>query len=400
MPSRLFSPLDLGRLTLPNRVMVSPMCTYSAADGRPGRFHLVHLGRFALGGAGLVVIEATAVTPHGRISHGDLGIWDDDHGAALAVLAEVISDAGSVPAIQLAHAGRKASVQAPWEGNGPLTARDALRGAPPWPVVGPTGAAAGPGWPAPHRLEDDEIEAVIAAWGAAARRAVAAGFRVIDLHGAHGYLLHSFLSPISNTRDDTWGGDAERRMRFPLRVVEAVRAAIPDDVALFYRTSAVDGIEGGLTLADTEEFARRLRDAGVDVMDVSSGGVIADRSRDTRIRRGYAFHAPYSAAIRSAVGMPVASVGLVVAPEQAEAMLERGDADIVALGRELLVEPNWALRARAELDGVDFDAWNPQSGWWLDKRQPVIERLRAEGETPMSRYERAPETLPSDLSGR
>jgi 2,4-dienoyl-CoA reductase-like NADH-dependent reductase (Old Yellow Enzyme family) len=351
----LFRPLEPRGVTIPNRVMVSPMCTYASHSGLANDFHLVHLGRLALGGARLVVAEATAVEPRGRISHGDLGLWSDVQMAALRPVTAFLKGQGAVAGIQLAHAGRKASTQAPWDGAGPLTDADTARGEPPWPVVGPTTEPAGPGWPSPSALTSEDIAALVRLWADAAARAVDAGFELIDIHGAHGYLLHSFLSPISNRRADGYGGSATARMRLPIEVVEAIRAAVPTDVSILYRTSTVDGIDGGLTIEDTIDFARELRLHGVDAIDCSSGGVRADRSTDTRVRRGYAFHAPYSAAIRRALDMPAATVGLIVDPAQAEAILQDGDADLIAVGREVLAQPNWPHLARERLMGPNFD---------------------------------------------
>ncbi|BCB88624.1 NADH:flavin oxidoreductase/NADH oxidase [Phytohabitans suffuscus] len=382
----LFRPLELRGVTVPNRVMVSPMCTYAAHGGIANDFHLVHLGRLALGGAGLVVAEATAVESRGRISHGDLGLWSDLQMDALRPVSAFLKGQGAVAGIQLAHAGRKASTQAPWDGAGPLTEADAVRGEPPWPVVGPTAEPAGPGWQAPSELTEADIAALVLRWADAAARAVDAGFELIDIHGAHGYLLHSFLSPVSNHRADGYGGAATARMRLAIEVVEAIRAAVPDDVPILYRTSTVDGIDGGLTIDDTIAFARELRLHGVDAIDCSSGGVSADRSSDTRVRRGYAFHTPYSAAIRRALDMPVATVGLIVDPEQAEAILQHGDADLIAIGREVLAQPNWPHLARERLIGPDFDQWHKEAGWWLDKRLRVLRHLDRAGETPLTRY--------------
>jgi 2,4-dienoyl-CoA reductase-like NADH-dependent reductase (Old Yellow Enzyme family) len=234
----------------------------------------------------------------------------------------------------------------------------------------------------------EQLHEQVRLWGEAARRAAAAGFQIIDFHGAHGYLLHSFLSPLSNRRTDQYGGSLENRMRFPLEVVEAVRAEFSEGGALFYRLSALDGLDGGWTLEDSAIFCRELFARGVDVIDVSSGGATADRSSDARVRRGYAFHAPYSRALREAVGDAglVATVGLIVDAEQAEAVLQAGDADIVVVGREVLHNPNWPLHARNRLEGEDFNAWYREAGWWLDKRAGVLKGLAAAGETPLTRY--------------
>lgn len=388
--SRLFQPLTIRGFTAPNRIMVSPMQQYSCADdGLANDYHLVHVGRLAMGGAGMVVMEAAAVEPRGRMSHMDLGLWSDDHIEPLARITRFVKQFGAVPGIQLVHAGRKGSIQAPWDGLGPLTAADAARGEVPWPLVGPTALAAGPGWPVPEELSVAQLRDLVQLWSDAARRAAAAGFEIIDFHGAHGYLLHSFLSPLSNQRTDEYGGSLENRMRFPLEVVEAVRTAFPASGALFYRVSALDGLDGGWTLEDSATFSRELFARGVDVIDVSSGGAIADRSSDTRVRRGFAFHAPYSRALKEAVGDAglIATVGLIVDAQQAEAVLQAGDADIVAIGRELLNNPNWPHHARNQLEGEDFNIWYREAGWWLDKRAKALEGLAAAGETPMTRYQ-------------
>jgi 2,4-dienoyl-CoA reductase-like NADH-dependent reductase (Old Yellow Enzyme family) len=389
--SRLFQPITIRGFTARNRIMVSPMQQYATDDsGVANDYHLVHIGRFALGGAGLVVLEATAIAPEARISHGDLGLWCDAQIEPLARVARFVKQYGGVPGIQLIHAGRKGSMQAPWDGLGPLGNSDAARGEPPWPLVGPSGIAAGPDWPVPAELTEPDLQRIVREWADAARRAAKAGFDIIDFHGAHGYLLHSFLSPISNHRRDRYGGSLENRMRFPLQVVEAVREAFPSDRALFYRLSALDGIDGGWTLEESMVFCRELYARGIDVIDVSSGGAIADRSSDVRVRRGFAFHAPYSHALRDALGGLVATVGLIVDPHQAEAVLRAGDADIVVVGREVLHDPNWPLHARSVLEGEDFNAWHREAGWWLDKRASVLKRLAASGETPMTRYEMRP----------
>lgn len=384
----LFAQLAIRGVTLPNRIGVSPMCMYSARDGLVSDYHLVHLGRFALGGAGLVVMEATAVAANGRISHHDTGLWSDDHLPGMARIASFIESRGAVPGIQLSHAGRKASVTEPWRGGRPLDDDDAEAGFGPWPVVGPSAVAAGPGWPEPIALDADAIASLVKDWADAARRAVQAGFRVIELHGAHGYLLHSFLSPISNHREDLYGGSPSARMVFPIEVIEAVRDAIGDDVALFYRVSAVDGIDGGLTLSDTAEFCRFAIAAGVDLIDTSSGGVVTDRSIDTRVRRGFAFHADFSRELKQELGIVVATVGLVVDPLQAELLLESGDADLVMLGREMLDDPNWALHARRHFDADEFAHWHVEAASALEARARTIDKLERSGLSPISRFNR------------
>lgn len=382
----LFTPLTIRGVSSRNRVMVSPMCQYAAEGGLANDYHLVHLGRFALGGAGIVIAEATAVEECGRISNGDLGLWSDEQIGPLRRVSDFLRQYGAVPGIQLGHAGRKAATQAPWNGAGPLGESDRARGDAPWPVIGPSPIAAGQGWQVPAEMTLEEIARVIESWGQAARRADEAGFDIIDVHGAHGYLLHSFLSPISNLRTDEYGGSLENRMRFPLAVVDAIRRYWPKEKALFYRLSALDGIEGGWTIEDSVVFCRAMLEHGVDVIDCSSGGAIADRTRDTRIRRGYGFHVPYSAHIRKATGGLVATVGLIVEPEQAEAILQAGEADIIAIGREFQFNANWAVQAEMKLGRKDFDHWHKESGWWLDKRASVIAKLESAGETPLDRY--------------
>jgi 2,4-dienoyl-CoA reductase-like NADH-dependent reductase (Old Yellow Enzyme family) len=391
MNTMLFSPITIRGFTARNRIMVSPMQQYACdGSGRATDYHIAHLGRFALGGAGMVIAEATGIEPRGRIAGSDLGLWSDDQIAPLARVAAFLKAQGAVPGIQLVHAGRKGAIQAPWDGAGPLTEADVARGDPPWPVIAPSAIAAGPGWQTPTAMSLDDIHRNVQLWADAARRAAQAGYEIIDFHGAHGYLLHSFLSPLSNHRTDEYGGSLANRMRFPFEVVEAVRAAFPSTGALFYRLSALDGIEGGWSIEDSAIFCRELLARGIDVIDVSSGGAIADRSSDYRVRRGFGFHTPYSRVLREETGGLTATVGLIVDAHQAEAILQAGDADIVAIGRELLHNPNWPLHAQAILEGENFHVWPRESAWGLVARAPVLKRLKDSGETPMSRY-RSPE---------
>ncbi len=387
-PARaLFAPLIIRGTTLPLRAGVSPMCMYASVNGYATDFHLAHLGRFALGGAGLVIAEATAIEPRGRISHHDLGLWDDAHIDGMRRIAAFLEANGAVPGIQLAHAGRRASVREPWFAGAPLDETDAAEGLPPWQTVGPSAIPAGPGWPVPHALEETEIADSIHQWVAAAKRAVEAGFRFIELHGAHGYLLHSFLSPVSNTRSDAYGGDAERRMRYPLEVIRAIRAALPENVILSYRVSAVDGVmEGGLAIDDIVEFSKHAVEDGVDVIDTSSGGISADRSTDTRVRRGFAFHADFARALKARTDAVVACVGFILDPEQASRLVEEGDADIVLLGREMLDDPNWVHHARRSHATDEFDHWDQRFGSALAPRLQALQKLSDSGETPLTRF--------------
>ncbi len=377
MTAPLFTPVSLRDVALRNRIVIPPMCQYSAADGMAGDYHLVHYGRLALGGAGLVILEATAVVPEGRITHGDLGIWSDAHGAALARVAAFLKAHGAAAGVQLAHAGRKASMQRPWEGNGPLSAQEIARGEAPWPIVAPSAIPLDEGWLMPAELSGDDLDALTEAFVTAARRAEAAGFDVIELHAAHGYLLHTFLSPLTNRREDAFGGDRAGRMRFPLRVARALREAWPSNKPLFVRVSAVDGLEGGITLDDTLAFAGELRALGVDVLDCSSGG-LAGSATAARIRRDYGFQVGFAEAVKRETGLAAMAVGLIVDPRQADAIVAEGRADLVAVGREALADPNWAVRASRVLDGAPepgFEAWPHQAGWWLERREKDIARL-------------------------
>jgi 2,4-dienoyl-CoA reductase-like NADH-dependent reductase (Old Yellow Enzyme family) len=371
---RLFTPIALRGVTLKNRIVISPMCQYSAVEGHANDWHLVHLGRFALGGAAMVFTEATAVEARGRITHGDLGLWSDAHIEGLRRLAAFLRGHGAVPAIQLAHAGRKASMQRPWHGNGPLGAEDLARGDQPWEIVAPSALPLDEGWLVPHELTLDEIAALQRAWRAATRRAHEAGFEVLELHSAHGYLGHEFLSPLSNRRNDRYGGDLAGRMRFSLELAETVRAAWPADKPLFVRLSAVDGLEGGWTIEDTVVLAREVAARGVDVIDCSSGG-LAGSATAARIKREPGFQVPYAERVRRDAGVKTMAVGLILEPDQAEAILQAGQADLIAIGRQALYDPSWALHAEAAL-GLqgEFESWPVQAGWWLERRRRTMAR--------------------------
>ena len=340
--SRLFEPLSLRGTTFRNRVWVSPMCQYSSTDGRPSDWHLVHLGSFARGGAGLVMSEATAVVPEGRISPQDAGIWSDEQAADYRRITDFIHGQQAVAGIQLAHAGRKASTRAPWLGRGYVP--EAEGG---WPTVGAS-AIGYADWPAPRELTAEELVALPGAWADAARRSLAAGFDVAEIHAAHGYLLHQFLSPLTNRRTDAWGGDLAGRSRLLLSVVDAVREVWPDDRPLFVRLSATDWVAGGLDIDETAEVARLLATRGVDLVDVSSGGNSPDQ--EITVEPGY--QVPFATRVRHESGLPVAAVGLITEPQQAEKIVSDGEADAVFLARELLRDPHWAQRA-AEALGAD-----------------------------------------------
>lgn len=371
--SKLFSPLTLRGLTLRNRTVVSPMCQYSAIDGMAQDWHFAHLGQFAMGGFGLVFTEATAVVAEGRITHGDLGLWSDDHIAPLQRAVAFVKSMGAAAGMQLAHAGRKASMQRPWFGNAAVGADDAARGDLPWPIVGPVAVPHMDGWLVPEALDHAGIKRIVDAFRAAALRAQRAGLDVIEIHGAHGYLISSFMSPISNTRQDEYGGNLARRMRFGLEIAKAVREVWPADKPLFYRTSSVDGIEGGITLDDTVALARELKGVGVDVIDCSAGGLSGARFD---LQPGYMV--PFAARVRIDAKIATQAVGLVLTAAQAEQIVARGDADLVALGREALLDPHWAGRAAVELDGeAGWKRWPAQYGWWLERRAQLLRDLAA-----------------------
>ena len=375
---KLFEPVALRGVTLRNRLAVSPMCQYSAHHGIANDHHLIHLGRFAMGGFGLVIVEATAVVPDGRITHGDLGLWSDDHIEGLARIAAALKADGAVAGIQIAHAGPKAASQRPWQGNGPLAQADFDRDERPWPVVSASDLPYGNGWLTPAPLTRQMMDEVKDAFVAAAHRALKAGFDVIEVHAAHGYLLNSFLSPVTNNRTDSYGGDLEGRMRFPLEVVQAVRNAVPDDKPLFVRVSAVDGLREGMSIDDTLAFARRLKMLGVDVVDCSSGGIAPRYEYPS----SYGYQVPYASRIRAEVGIGTAAVGLIVDAHQAEAVVENDHADIVAIGREALIDPNFPLHAEAELGAADpsnpYASWPVQVTWWLQGRANQIRQMAAQ----------------------
>jgi 2,4-dienoyl-CoA reductase-like NADH-dependent reductase (Old Yellow Enzyme family) len=373
----LMQPIQLREVRARNRIVISPMCQYSAVDGAVNDWHLVHLGKFAQGGAGIVFVEATAVEARGRITHGDVGLWSDAQIPGLARIAAFVREQGAVPAIQLAHAGRKASMARPWFGNGPLGPEDATRGDAAWPILGPAGDPVAEGWLRPAAAGEADLAAVRDAFAAAARRADAAGFDIVEMHAAHGYLLHSFLSPISNRRTDRYGGSLENRMRFPLEVAAAVRAAWPAGKPLFVRCSSIDDVAGGWSIEDTIAFARELSRAGADVIDCSSGGIAGSATAATAslLRRVPGFQVPFAERVRGATGLKTMAVGLILTPAQAEDILRAGQADLIAVGREALFDPNWPVHAALAL-GADpeFDAWPKQYGWWLTRRESSLRR--------------------------
>ncbi len=336
----LFDPLTLRGLTLPNRIGVSPMCQYSARDGHPTDWHLVHLGGLAQGGAGLVMTEATAVAPEGRISPQDLGLWQDSHVQPLARLAAFVRAQGAVPGIQLAHAGRKAGTEAPWKGGGVIPPDQGG-----WQGVGPGPEPFAAGWNPPRALDEAGLRQVVEAFRAAAARAQAAGFQVLEVHSAHGYLLHQFLSPLSNRRQDAWGGSFQNRTRLVREVAAAVRSVWPEQLPVLVRLSATDWVPGGWDPDQSVELARLLGSLGVDLVDCSSGGNVPKAP----IPMAPGYQVPFAARIRREAGLPTAAVGLITRPAQARQILEEGSADLVFLGRELLRNPRWPLAAAQDL---------------------------------------------------
>jgi len=368
----LFQEITLREVKARNRIVVSPMCQYSAKDGQVTDWHLVHLGKFAQGGAGIVFVEATAVERRGRITHGDTGIWEDAQIQGLARIASFIKANGATPAIQLAHAGRKASMARPWYGNGPLTQDDHARGDKPWSIVAPTAKAVGEGWIAPRKAQAGDLQHLKEAYRQATRRAQAAGFDVVEVHAAHGYLLHSFLSPLANE------GPLEERMKFPLEVAKVVRDAWPAQKPMFVRVSSIDDVEGGWSLEDTVVFANQLKNIGVDVIDCSSGGILGSATAATRVLvpRVPGFQLPFAERVRKETGLKTMAVGLIITPQQAEEALTAGRADLIAVGREALWDPNWPLHAAQALGAdPDFSHWPVQYGWWLTRREALLRKL-------------------------
>jgi len=337
--ANLLTPITLRSVTLRNRIVMSPMCQYVAKDGFANDWHLVHLGSRATGGVGLVIVEATGVVPEGRITPGCLGLWTDQQIAPLARIVEFVHSQGAHIGIQLGHAGRKASTDVPYRGGKALKAGEGA-----WPVVGPSAIPFSEEHQTPHVLDVQDIDELVKRFGEAADRAVRAGFDVIEIHSAHGYLLHEFLSPISNQRNDEYGGSFENRIRLLVRIVDEVRQRVPQSMPLFVRISATDWVEGGWDIDQSVELSRILSEHGVDLIDTSSGGLVP--YANVPVAKEY--QVPFASTIRREAGIATGAVGLIKEPSQANAIIERGDADVVLIGRQLLREPYWAERAIAE----------------------------------------------------
>jgi 2,4-dienoyl-CoA reductase-like NADH-dependent reductase (Old Yellow Enzyme family) len=373
----LFEPITFRGVTLRNRIVVSPMAMYSSHDGFADDFHLVHLGRFALGGAGLVFTEASAVTEQGRITSGCNGLWRDAQVPQLKRITDFLHRFGSAAGMQLAHSGWKGSTRRPWHGGTRLNQEDiTLRGEETWPIVSVGNESFDGLEPGPTALTEGDLAVLLEQYRAATRRAIAAGFDVLEIHAAHGYLLHSFLSPISNKRGDRYGGSIENRMRFPLQVVEAARAEWPADKPLFVRISAVDGVDVGWTIDDSVTFAKALAARSVDLVDCSTGGMKLPRDKNL-VARTPGFQVPFAARIRKEARIATMAVGLILDPKQAEAILEAGEADLVAFAREMLANPNFAAQAALDLEGAaGWDLWSDQFRYWLERRARTLKRER------------------------
>lgn len=372
----LFSPTFVKQVTFSNRVVIAPMCQYSAQGGMFSDWHFANYSKYALGRPGAIILEASAVQDIGRITHGDLGIWSDAHADAMRGIVAFIKGQGVIPGIQIGHAGRKASIQRPWHGNGALNETDAARGEKAWQVIGPSPLPAGKGWLVPREMTRVDIAHVTADFVAAAKRADDTGMEILELHAAHGYLLQQFLSPLSNMRTDEYGGSRENRMRFLLEVTEAVRLVWPGSKPLFVRVSSVDGFDGGWSIEDSVVLAKALKNAGVDVIDCSSGGNAAAGATASTGYRGPGFQVPYAEQIRREADIATMAVGLILDGPQAEAILQNGQADLIAIAREAINDPFWP-RHQAQAMGVDLDFadWPEQYGWWLDRRARGLHQL-------------------------
>jgi len=370
----LFSPLKIRELEINNRIMISPMCIYQAKlDGLVSDKHLVHYGQYALGGAGLIMLEATAVEKRGRISAGDLGLWSDGHIAPMKHLVDNLHSYGSKVGIQLAHAGLKGSTRPPWEGNGFLDATDIPKGREPWQTIGPNDGLLAESWPTAKIATKEDLKEIVKAWGDAAARADKAGFDVLEIHGAHGYLISEFLSPLSNFRTNEYGGN-EGRLRLACEVVEAVRSNWPEEKPLFFRISVIDGVGVGWSIEDSVSLAKMIKNKGVDVIDCSSGGFDVDRDR--AIPRRLGFQTYLADAVKSGANMPVVAVGLITEASQAEKILQENKADIIAIGRTALNNPYWPRQA-AKYFGIDeeFGGWPEHYGWWLNRWSRSLKSL-------------------------
>ena len=374
--STLFSPFQLRDISFKNRIAVSPMSQYRAIDGVANDWHMVHLGRFALGGAGLVYAEATAVEQDGRRTHGDLGIWNDEQVESLRPITKFLEAEGAVPGIQLAHAGRKASERRPWHNETPVDEEDVSeRGEHPWTAIAPSSIPYADGWPTPEAMSEADIARVISSFGDAAKRSMEAGFKVIEVYAAHGFLIHQFLSPIANQRTDQWGGSLENRARFAVEIAKSIRNNWSDAYPLAFRLSATDWLDGGLEVEDTVEVARMLKAAGVDMIDCSTGGV-GGKERPRRMVIEQGFQVPFAQQVKADSDISTMAVGFLWDAEKCEEIIASGQADMIALARELLDDPNWVLHAEQKLElNENHKNWPIEAGWWLMKRDRLLQKL-------------------------
>ena len=369
----LFTPIELAGLTARNRIVVSPMCQYSSEEGGPTDWHLVHLGKFAMGGAGIVFCEETAVEQRARKTYGCAGIYNDLHTPMYRRITDFMRSQGAIPAMQLGHSGRKASCGPPWTNFRPLTDADASEGHAPWRGVSASAIPAREDALTPNALTPDDIKGVVAAWREAALRTLDAGFDIVEIHGAHGYLIHQFLSPLANKRSDGYGGPLEGRMRFALEVTEAVRYVWPTDKPLFFRVSAVDGEGGVWNIEDTVVLAKALKARGVEVVTCSSGGIGGPLNMAI-VPRLPGYQVPYAGRVRKEAGMKTCAVGLITEPAHAEQILGEGEADLIAMARELMYNPNWPVHAAKALGVPGYlDLLPPAYSWWLQRREQIRE---------------------------
>lgn len=377
MTTALFQPLRVRSLELKNRIVIAPMMQHAAPGGFANQWHLVHLGKFALGGAGLILTESTAVSPVGRIGQDDVGLWGDDHIEPWRQVVNFVHQCGSAIGVQLGHAGRKAGSKALWESGRALTPQEMSDADPRWTRIGPSPIPAGEGWSIPHAMTVADIEGVKQEFAQAAKRADQAGFDVVELHFGHGYLVTSFLSPVSNQRTDAYGGTQEGRMRLAIEIAECVRQALPQDKPIWCRLSVVDGAVGGWDVDDSIALVRRLQEVGIDVIDCSSGG-LTEQTNALPVARGLGFQVPFSRRIKAETGVTTQAVGMILDAHQAEEVLTSGGADLVAIGREALFDPYWPLHAQWILErDPEFKDWHLRHKVWLSKRQAFLDTLPA-----------------------
>ncbi|MSO92463.1 MAG: NADH:flavin oxidoreductase/NADH oxidase [Rhodospirillales bacterium] len=382
----LFQPITLRGVVAKNRIMASPMCQYLSVDGSPTDWHVAHLGRLAIGGAGIVCCEETAVEARGRKTYHCAGIWSGDHIPKYRRIADLLRSLGAVPAIQLGHSGAKASSHGAMQGWTPLTEEDAKQGCPPWQGLSASAVSSSPGRPLPKAMDADDIRAVVRAWRDAAGRALDAGFDVLEIHGAHGYLIHQFLSPVTNRRTDAYGGDRAGRMRLAIEIAEAIRTVWPADRPLFFRISCVDGPGGIWDVADTICLAGELKERGVDAIDCSSGGISGPSTMGV-VPRVPGYQVPYASRVRKGAGIKTVAVGMITEGRQAEDILQRGDADIVALARELLRNGDWPANAARELGVPDHYNLYPEGYAYRLRRLEEVKSLdlnKYGGQIPLS----------------